>query len=59
MFDFEDKNKKPAPGDKDYKGGIFTTRAYAPGKNIEIITKKNPNGEVEAVFMHDLILGIF
>ena len=58
MFDNEKKTNLK-PGDKGYEGGIFSTRAYAPGKNVEVTTKKGPNGEVEAVFIRDLFLGIF
>lgn len=54
-----ESKKKPQPGDKDYQGGIFSTRAYAPGKNIEVTTVKDNNGNVKAVFARDLFLGIF
>lgn len=54
----EDK-KKLFPGDKGYEGGIFTTRVYSKGKNMEITTKKDANGNVQAVFARDLWLGIF
>lgn len=53
------EEKKPAPGDKDYKGGVVTTRGYSKGKNVEITTKKDANGNVQAVFVRDLWLGIF
>ena len=54
----EDK-KKLSPGDKGYEGGIVTTRAYSRGKNVEITTKKDANGNVQAVFVRNLFLGIF
>lgn len=54
----EDK-KKLYPGDVGYKGGVFTTRVYSKGKNLEVTTKKDPNGNIEAVFVRDLWLGIF
>ena len=55
-----DKEKKKLyPGDKGYQGGVFTTRVYSNGKNVEITTKKDANGNVEAVFVRDLWLGIF
>lgn len=56
---FDDRERKPQPGDKDYQGGVFTTRVYSSGKNVEVTTKKDPNGNVEAVFVRDLFLGIF
>jgi hypothetical protein len=55
----DDRERKPQPGDKDYQGGVFTTRVYSSGKNVEVTTKKDPNGNVEAVFVRDLFLGIF
>lgn len=56
----EDKNeKKLYPGDKGYQGGIFKTRVYSKGKNVEVTTVKDANGNVQAVFVHDLFLGIF
>ena len=55
----EKDKKKLYPGDKGYEGGIFTTRAYSKGKNVEITTKKDANGNVQAVFVRDLFLGIF
>jgi len=51
MFDKEEK-KMAYPGDKDYQGGVFKTRVYSNGKNVEITT-------VESVFVRDLFLGIF
>ena len=54
-----ENKKKPEPGDKDYQGGIFVTRVYAPGKNIEVTTVKDSNGNVKAAFVRDLFLGIF
>ena len=56
---FKEKNKKANPGDKDYLGNTTITRVYSNGKNVEITTKKDPNGNVEAVFVRDLFLGIF
>lgn len=58
MFEKEEK-KRAYPGDKDYQGGIFKTRVYSNGKNVEITTVKDPNGNVESVFVRDLFLGIF
>ena len=55
----EDKKKKLYPGDKGYEGGISSTRVYSRGKNVELTTKKDPNGNIEAVFVRDLWLGIF
>lgn len=56
----EDKNKKKLyPGDKGYEGGISSTRIYSRGKNVELTTKKDSNGNIEAVFVRDLWLGIF
>ena len=54
----EDK-KKLFPGDKGYEGGTFTTRVYSKGKNLEVTTKKDANGNVQAVFVRNLWLGIF
>ncbi len=54
-----DNEKKPQPGDKDYQGGTFTTRVYSPGKNLEITTVKDNNGNVQAVFARELFLGLF
>ena len=51
--------KKPQPVDKDYQGGIFTTRIYALGKNVEVTTVKDGKGNVKAAFVRDLFLGIF
>lgn len=53
------EEKRLYPGDKGYKGGIFTTRVYSKGKNIEITTVKDPDGNVVSVYTRDLILGIF
>lgn len=54
-----EKEKQLRPGDVGYKGGVFTTRIYSNGKNVEVTTYKNPNGDVESVFVRDLFLGIF
>ena len=54
-----EEKKKLYPGDKGYEGGIFKTRAYSKGKNVEITTVKDSNGNVQAVFVRDLFLGIF
>ena len=59
LFDTKKEEKKLAPGDTGYQGGTFTTRVYSNGKNVEITTKKDPNGNVQAVFVRDLFLGIF
>ena len=58
MFE-EKEEKKLYQRDKDYQGGIFKTRDYSNGKNVEITTVKDPNGNVESVFVRDLFLGIF
>lgn len=58
MFE-EKEEKKLYPGDKDYQGGIFKTRVYSNGKNVEITTVKDSNGNVQSVFVRDLFLGIF
>lgn len=55
----EKEEKKLYPGDKGYKGWTPTTRVYSKGKNVEITTKKDENGNVQAVFVRDLWLGIF
>ena len=55
----EKEEKRLYPGDVGYKGGVFTTRVYSKGKNVEITTVKDPNGNVESVFVRDLFLGIF
>lgn len=54
-----EEKKKLYPGDKGYEGGVTVTRAYSNGKNVEITTKKDANGNVQAVFVRDLWLGIF
>ena len=56
---FEKDEKKLYPGDKGYKGGVESTRIYSKGKNVEVTTKRNANGDIEAVFVRDLFLGIF
>ena len=54
-----EENKKYYPGDKEYKGGVTTSRIYSKGKNVEVTTVKDSNGNVQAVFVRDLIIGIF
>ena len=54
-----ENNKRLYPGDKGYPGGVFTTRVYSKGKNVEITTIKDSNGNVQSVFVRDLFLGIF
>ena len=49
----EKEEKRLYPGDVGYKGGIFHTTVYIDG------TVKDPNGNVQAVFVTDKILGIF
>ena len=53
------EEKKLYPGDKGYKGGTTSTRVYSKGKNIEITTIKDSDGNVKAVFVRDLFLGAF
>ena len=55
----EKEEKRLYPGDVGYKGGVFTTRVYSKGKNVEITTVKDSNGNVQSVFVRDLFLGIF
>ena len=54
-----EEKRKPEPGDKDYPGGVFVTRVYSNGKNVEIVTKKDAYGNVQSVFVRDLLWGIF
>ena len=56
---YDEKEKRPQVGDVGYKGGRFVTRAYVNGKNVEVVTYKDPDGNVTSVFTRDLILGIF
>ena len=55
----EHTDKKLYPGDKGYLGGTFTTTVTSKGKNLEITTKKDANGNVQAVFVRNSLLGIF
>lgn len=59
MPEENNKEKRLYPGDVGYKGGKFITRAYVNGKNVEITTYKDPDGNVTSVFTRDLIFGIF
>ena len=54
-----DKEKRLYPGDPGYQGGTFVTRAYVNGRSVEITTKKDPNGNILAVFTRDLFGGLF
>ena len=56
----EDK-RTPAPGDVDYKGGIFKTEVHDSTRHIhqEVTTYKDANGNVTSVFIRDLFGGIF
>ena len=58
IAEMEDKKKQEIKTDKA-QGGIFTTRVYSPGKNVEVTTVKDSKGDVKAVFVRDLFLGIF
>lgn len=58
MYQKEEQTKL-YPGDKDYPGGIFTTRVYSKGKNLEITTHKDANGNITSVYTRDLLFGIF
>lgn len=51
--------RKPMPGDKDYKGGVFKTRVYSDGKNVEVTTTKDAEGNILNVSIKKLIMGIF
>ena len=53
------EEKRLYPGDKGYPGGTFTTTVHVNGKNFEITTVKDSNGNVVAVFERELFLGIF
>ena len=55
----EKEEKRLYPGDVGYKGGIFNTTVYIDGKAKNVRTVKDPNGNVEAVFVTDKIFGIF
>lgn len=55
----DENNRRLYPGDPGYKGGTFVTRVYQDDKNIEITTKKDADGNIIAIFVRDLFLGIF
>ena len=55
----EKEEKRLYPGDVGYQGGVFTTRVYSKGKNVEITTRKDAYGNVTSVSVVDLFLGIF
>ena len=52
--------KEPAPGDKDYKGGIFVTEVHDSSRHIhqQVTTYKDAKGNVTAVYIRDLFGGI-
>ena len=54
-----DEKRRPAPGDPDYKGGIFYTTVYVNGEAKEARIEKDPNGNIISTFITDKILGIF
>lgn len=55
----EKEEKRLYPGDIGYKGGIFHTTVCIDGKVKDVKTVKDPNGNVQAVFVTNKILGIF
>ena len=55
----EKEEKRLYPGDVGYKGGIFHTTVCIDGQVKDVKTVKDPNGNVQAVFVTNKILGIF
>ena len=51
--------RKPQPGDKDYKGGIFHTTVRVNGKSYDIRTVRDENGNPISVTETEKIFGIF
>lgn len=55
MFGFDNGEKKR----EEQKNPVSTYRAYSPGKNVEVTVHRDAKGEPKAVFMRDLLWGIF
>lgn len=51
--------RKPQPGDKDYKGGVTHTSVYANGKGYDVRTVKDENGNPISVTETKKVWGIF
>lgn len=51
--------RKPQPGDKDYKGGVTHTSVYANGKGYDVRTVKDENGNPLSVTETKKVWGIF
>ena len=51
--------KKLQPGDKDYPGGITNATVRINGKNYNVRTVKDENGNVISVIQTPKIFGIF
>lgn len=55
----EDKERKPLPGDADYKGGIFHTTVRVNGKVKDVRVEKDAYGNIIYMSETDKIFGIF
>lgn len=54
-----EEKRIPAPGDKDYQGGIYHTTMVINGKVMDVRVEKDSNGNVVSVLESPKIFGIF
>ena len=53
------EEKKLQPGDKDFPGGITNATVRVNGKNYNVRTERDANGEIVSVIQTPKIFGIF